>query len=166
MSRTNAGVLLLAILHLSGCGSPVAPSAPLTVEEQAATGTYTLTLANGVMPPTKIGTFLSGGAGADVRVTGATLVLGADAKTRTARLNVTVEYVESDPINGVQKRTDGRETVAPWSLNGSTFSFQPGNPTFSITSGTLSGGIATVITSSPGLYGAGSPTVVLTLAKQ
>src|SRR2546430_231797 len=104
MSRLRACLLLIAALPLNACSNSTAPVS-LTVEEQAAIGTYTLTLANGKTPPTKIGTFLSGGAGADVIVTGATLVLDADAKTRTtARLDVTGEYVDTDAIQGVQRR--------------------------------------------------------------
>ena len=166
MSRLRLCLILIAIIPLSSCEDSVAP-VPLRAEEQAATGTYTLTLANSKTPPTKIGTFLSGGAGADVMVTGATLMLDSNVKTRsTSRLNVTVEYVEFDAVQGVQRRNVSSETVAPWSLSGSTLSIEAGSPTLVITAGTLSGRTVTVTTSSPGFYGAASPTVVLTLVKQ
>lgn len=166
MSRLAASVLLVVVFSLNSCG-PTESVAALTAEEQAVAGTYVLTQANGKALPATIGTFINGGGGSVVTVKAGTLVLGPDSKTRSAaRLNVTVEYLDSDPIQGVTRRNDDRETVAIWSLSGAMLSFQEGNPTFVMTTGSLSGRTATITNSGPGLYGAGSPTVVLTLTRQ
>jgi hypothetical protein len=170
MSRMQAFLLLSATLVFTACQSSVAPVVkPLTAEEQAALGTYTVTLVNGKTLPTRIGEFISPGVGAAVTVIGGTLVLESQIRRFTggsaypARLNVSVLYDESGPP--AAHRIDTRETVPSWSLSSSTFSFLEGNPGFVMTAGTLSGRTATITTSGAGFYGAPNPVVVLTLTK-
>lgn len=167
MSRLHACAFLIGTLQVMSCAKPVAPVASLTAEERAAVGTYTLTLANGRTLPTNIGRFISTTAGADVAVTGATLVLRADTSTRSsASITVTVEYTATDPGQGFNRTNGMSYTSRTWSLSGSTLSVQAGDPAFVITAGSLSGRTITITTTVPGLYGAVSPTVMLTLTKQ
>lgn len=171
MSRMQAFLLLITSLGFTACQSAVEPPVtPLTAEEQAAVGTYTVTLVNGKPIPVMIGYFISATSGADVIVNGGTLVLGSQIMRFTggnaypARLDVSVTYIERDPISGTT-RIDTRQTVPSWSLSGNTFSFREGNPGFVMTAGTLSGPTATITTSGPGFFGAPNPIVVLTLTK-
>ena len=171
MSRMQAFPLLIASLAFTACNSPVAPTVkPLTAEEQAAVGTYTVTSVNGKPIPVMIGYFISANSGADVIVNGGTLVLDSQIMRFTsgnaypARLNVSVTYIERDPVSPAT-RMDTRETAPSWSLSGNTLSFREGNPGFVMTAGTLSGRTATITTSGPGFYGAPNPIVVLTLTR-
>src|SRR5207253_5223134 len=134
MSRMHAILSLVTSIGLTACEPIADPAAKtLTAEERAAVGTYTVTLVNGKPIPVFLGYFLPDNFGADVIVNGGTLVLDSQMVGVTggsaypARLNVSVTYIERDPISGAT-RIDTRETAPSWSLSGATFSFRDGNP--------------------------------------
>lgn len=142
----------------------------LTVESEAAMGTYRLTQANGGAVPRFLGYFLAGNVdkGAEVYYKAALLSLKWDSTTAHAVVSYSdsTMYHSTDPIQGDQIWFDLHSYAGTWSVaNGDlsmTFSAPPG---FKLSRPRVAGPVITLSLPNTGGFGKAADSVALTLTR-
>lgn len=137
----------------------------LSIEAEAALGTYRLTQANGGSLPRYIGLFL-GNSGAEVYYNQARLTLRWDSTTARPVVSYsdTTMYKSFDSIQGNQTWFDPHSYDGTWSLANGDLSMTFTVTAFKLAHPRVSGNIISLSTN-PGMFGKAADSVALTLMR-
>ena len=146
LMTANKKAWLVCAVWLSACGASSAPTeALLPPEMQAALGTYSLVSVDGKSPPpVLIGKFITATTGADVYVTGATVVLSAKNMT----LPVDLQFKSFDNGVGNQTSTARAMMLANWTLNNGNLQLTESAGDIAVSDATIAGNALTLTATS------------------
>ena len=157
---THKMTWLACALLLSACGASSAPTEPLlSPEMQAALGTYSLVSVDGTSPPPVfIGKLLTATTGADVYVTGATVIL---SQKNEMRFHVDLQLRSFDLGSGNQTQTGQVFMLANWTLSNGNLQLTASAGDIAVSGATIAGNALTLTAMSSAFGSRGTIRLIL-----